>query len=58
MPGRVGQLTYAFEDQAWMLLKHVPKGEVIATGNLGFVGYLTMNPIWDVYGLVTPVAPH
>jgi len=52
---RVGRVALAHEDETRALLRTVPEGEVIAIGNLGLVGYLTMNPIWDVYGLVTPV---
>lgn len=55
VPGRVGHVLPAHVYEAQTLLLEVPEHEVIAIGNVGLVGYLTMNPIWDVYGLASPL---
>jgi hypothetical protein len=49
----VGQRVYPQEFVAWWILERVPEGETVALGDIGFPGFLTANPVWDVRGLVT-----
>ena len=44
------------ELDAWMILQETPQGEAIACPDIGFIGALARNPIWDIRGLVTPNA--
>ncbi len=44
------------ELDAWMILQETPQNEAIACPDIGFIGALTRNPIWDFRGLVTPLA--
>lgn len=61
-PGRVAE-TAALpwepgrqELDAWMILHETPANEAIACPDIGFIGALARNPIWDIRGLVTPRA--
>jgi hypothetical protein len=44
------------EPQAQSLLRSVPAGETLSAVSIGFIGFLTMNPIYDLGGLLTPLA--
>jgi hypothetical protein len=44
------------EIDAWMILQETAKDEAIACPDIGFMGALARNPIWDIRGLVTPKA--
>ncbi len=44
------------ELDAWMILQEAPRDEAIACPDIGFIGALARNPIWDIRGLVTPQA--
>jgi hypothetical protein len=53
---RVGTREWPQEQPARWLLENVPDGEAVALADIGFPGYLTDNPVWDLRGLVTPAA--
>jgi hypothetical protein len=36
--------------------RHIPPGDVIATEEIGVLGYMTSNPILDMVGLISPEA--
>lgn len=44
------------ELDAWAVLELTPEGETIACPDIGFIGALSANPVWDIRGLVTPSA--
>ena len=44
------------ELDAWAVLELTSPEETIACPDIGFIGSLAMNPIWDIRGLVTPTA--
>jgi len=44
------------ELDAWAVLELTPEGETIACPDIGFIGALSGNPVWDIRGLVTPSA--
>jgi len=52
VPSRIAKKIYPQEEFAFLLLRSVPPGEYISLRDIGFVGYLTMNPVWDTAGLV------
>ena len=54
VPGLIGERYYPKEHLAWSFLCRIPVGETICARDIGFVGYLTMNPMWDTAGLFTP----
>ena len=39
---------------AWVLLENASQRDAVGIPDIGFPGYLAMNPVWDVRGLVTP----
>jgi hypothetical protein len=45
---------FPLEDVSWRILTELRAHETAAIRDIGVPGYLTMNPIWDVRGLVTP----
>jgi len=47
---------WPLESDAWLILNSTPSGEFVAVGDIGFPGFVSMNPIWDLRGLVTPAA--
>ncbi len=44
------------ELDAWAVLELTDPSETIACPDIGFIGALCRNPIWDIRGLVTPTA--
>jgi hypothetical protein len=56
VPERLSMREYPLENSAMFMLRKIPPGETICLRDIGFPGYLTMNPIWDTAGLVTPTA--
>ncbi len=44
------------ELDAWAVLELTAEDETIACPDIGFIGALAQNPIWDIRGLVTPTA--
>jgi hypothetical protein len=56
VPGQLSRRDYPLEKSALFILAHLPPGETICLRDIGFPGYLSMNPIWDTAGLVTPTA--
>ncbi|WP_145198213.1 hypothetical protein [Planctomycetes bacterium Poly30] len=44
------------EIDALMVLQETPEAEAVACPDIGFIGALARNPIWDIRGLVTPKA--
>jgi hypothetical protein len=52
--GRLGQLVWPQESMALSILHRVPEGDTVAIADIGFPGYLSANPIFDLRGLVTP----
>lgn len=51
---RLGELDWPQEAMALSILHTVPEGDTVAIADIGFPGYLTANPIFDLRGLVTP----
>ena len=45
---------FPLESLTWQLLTELREGETAAVRDIGLPGYLTMNPLWDARGLVTP----
>jgi len=56
VPAQLSQRFYPMEAVAQSLLRIVPEGETISAVSIGFIGFLTMNPIYDLGGLLTPLA--
>jgi arabinofuranosyltransferase len=56
VPARLFQRDYPLENSANFILSNIPEGEPVVLRDIGFPGYLGMNPIWDTAGLVTPTA--
>jgi len=56
VPAQLSQRTYPMEPLARSLLRLVPEGQTISAVSIGFIGFLTMNPIYDLGGLLTPLA--
>jgi len=56
VPGNVGRRIFPLEQAALEVLQLAPERETVALADIGFPGYLGMNPIWDLRGLVTPAA--
>ena len=54
VPAQLSQRAYPLERRAWKRLREIPAGETICIRDIGFVGFLTDNPIWDLAGLITP----
>lgn len=54
VPQHAAALRYHLAPDAALLLRITPPGETICLRDIGLVGQLTMNPIWDTCGLVTP----
>ena len=44
------------ELDAWAVLELTDPSETIACPDIGFIGALCRNPVWDIRGLVTPTA--
>ena len=44
------------ELDAWAVLELTSPEQTIAWPDIGFIGSLAMNPVWDIRGLVTPSA--
>jgi len=44
---------WSLEKLDWDILKRYEPDDTVVLNDIGFVGFLTMNPIWDVAGLVT-----
>ncbi len=53
---RLGARHWPQEGPALWLLQTAPRGDTVAIADIGFPGYLTGNPVWDIRGLVTPAA--
>jgi hypothetical protein len=56
VPAQLSRRIYPQASPARFILDTVPAGETVCIRDIGFPGYLGMNPIWDVAGLVTPTA--
>jgi hypothetical protein len=56
VPSQLTHLDYPLENSALFILANIPEGETICMRDIGFPGYMSMNPIWDTAGLVTPTA--
>ncbi|GJM44934.1 MAG: hypothetical protein DHS20C21_17760 [Gemmatimonadota bacterium] len=56
VPERVTHVRYPFATLAVEATTTVRTGEWISLPDIGFVGYLTDNPVWDQLGLVTVAA--
>ena len=56
VPANLGRTLYPIQNTAWAILELAPRREWVAIADIGFPGYLTMNPVWDLRGLVTPAA--
>lgn len=56
IPEAVGRVDYPMEATAWDVLRLVPAHETICARDIGFVGWLSGNPIHDLAGLMTPTA--
>ena len=50
----LSQRQYPAERRAWRILRQIPAGETICARDIGFIGFLSDNPIWDLAGLLTP----
>lgn len=56
VPANLGRRIWPLEGVARLILELAPEGETVAICDIGFPGFLSMNPIWDLAGLVTPAA--
>jgi hypothetical protein len=56
VPKNLHQRDWPLEMMALSILGHTNPNERVVIKDIGFPGFLTMNPIWDQAGLVTPVA--
>jgi hypothetical protein len=56
VPANLGRRNWPLESMARMILDLAPEGETVVIWDIGFPGLLSMNPIWDLGGLVTPAA--
>ncbi len=56
VPAQLGRRIHPLERDAWRILRRAPEHEPVGLADIGFPGFLTGNPIWDVRGLVTPAA--
>ena len=56
VPRNLGRRIFPLEGTALQVLELAPAHETVALADIGFPGYLGMNPIWDLRGLVTPRA--
>jgi hypothetical protein len=56
VPHHLSYQSHRLQGVARFLLRNVPPGEPVCLRDIGLPGYLTMNPIWDLPGLVTPSA--
>jgi hypothetical protein len=56
VPANLGRRNWPLEGVARTILELTAEGETVAICDIGFPGFLTMNPIWDLAGLVTPAA--
>ncbi|MCP4251524.1 MAG: DUF2029 domain-containing protein [bacterium] len=58
VPAQLGRRDYPFEVRAWSILENLPPDATVCARDIGFIGFLTGNPIWDTAGLFTPAATH
>ena len=56
VPAQLGRRDYPFESRAWSVLDNLPPEATVCARDIGFIGFLTGNPIWDTAGLFTPAA--
>jgi len=55
VPHQISHFEFELEDFSLYVVKNVPAGEYIFLRDIGLPGYLSMNPICDTVGLVTPI---
>jgi len=56
VPANLGRRIWPLQVPARQILDLSAEGETVAITDIGFPGFLSMNPIWDLAGLVTPAA--
>ncbi|MCH7814655.1 MAG: hypothetical protein IID40_11615 [Planctomycetes bacterium] len=56
VPAQLSRRDYPFESRAWSVLENLPPEATVCARDIGFIGFLTGNPIWDTAGLFTPAA--
>lgn len=56
VPKNLRRRAWPLQTTAWSILAHADPDARIMMVDIGFPGFLTMNPIWDLYGLVTPIS--
>jgi hypothetical protein len=56
VPENATRRNYPLQSTALFILANVPPNETVCLRDIGFPGFLSMNPIWDTAGLITPAA--
>ena len=54
VPRNLRRTIWPLRANAALVLRTVERGETVALADIGLPGYLGMNPVWDLRGLVTP----